>query len=161
MLDSHYQNCISHLLNALELDSSNWVTKFNLAVIYKAFGTAVINKLEKNQKRTLADVVNAIENLKRSETLLEELDGFSKEQGYGDKTKTRAKPPLFDYKKAQAYLASISADIEKAENHKAHEEQKQEKDSEKKKTTREKAELSQQEVAKKMVRTWEERSDVY
>lgn len=59
-----YSECMSTLLKALHVSPNNLQLWYNLALTRETFAVAVLQKEQKGEARTLAEVENAIEDLK-------------------------------------------------------------------------------------------------
>lgn len=59
-----YNDCMRILLKALHVSPSNLQLWYNLALTRETFAVAVLQKEQKGEARTLAEVENAIEDLK-------------------------------------------------------------------------------------------------
>lgn len=59
-----YNECIRVLLKALHVSPNNLQLWYNLALARETFAVAVLQKEQKGEARTLAEVENAIEDLK-------------------------------------------------------------------------------------------------
>lgn len=59
-----YDECMSVLLKALHISPNNLQLWYNLALTRETFAVAVLQKEQKGEARTLAEVENAIEDLK-------------------------------------------------------------------------------------------------
>ena len=59
-----YSDCMRVLLKALHISPSNLQLWYNLALTRETFAVAVLQKEQKGETRTLAEVENAIEDLK-------------------------------------------------------------------------------------------------
>lgn len=59
-----YNDCMRVLLKALHISPNNLQLWYNLALTRETFAVAVLQKEQKGEARTLAEVENAIEDLK-------------------------------------------------------------------------------------------------
>lgn len=59
-----YSDCMRVLLKALHISPNNLQLWYNLALARETFAVAVLQKEQKGEARTLAEVENAIEDLK-------------------------------------------------------------------------------------------------
>eukprot|EP00752_Nemacystus_decipiens_P002121 g2024.t1 len=113
-----YNDCMRVLLKALHVSPNNLQLWYNLALARETFAVAVLQKEQKGEARTLAEVENAIEDLKGATKLFSWLKDCKPDRTGG----VRHLP--YDASKAEKHAKFCFDNIERAAQHLNHEKMK-------------------------------------
>ncbi|CAM9206048.1 unnamed protein product [Ectocarpus sp. 13 AM-2016] len=113
-----YNDCMRVLLKALHVSPNNLQLWYNLALARETFAVAVLQKEQKGEARTLAEVENAIEDLKGATKLFSWLKDCKPDKTGG----VRHLP--YDASKAEKHAKFCFDNIERAAQHLNHEKMK-------------------------------------
>lgn len=111
-----YSDCMRVLLKALHISPNNLQLWYNLALARETFAVAVLQKEQKGEARTLAEVENAIEDLKGATKLFSWLKDCEP-----DRTGNVHRHLPYDSNKAEKHAKFCYDNIERAAQHLNHE----------------------------------------
>lgn len=112
-----YKECMRTLLKALHVQPSNLRLWYNLALTRETFAVTILQKEQKGEQRTLAEVQNAIDDLQGATKLFSWLGECEPESG--------KKQLPYSAEKAKKHASFCDGNINNAKQHLAHERQKE------------------------------------